>query len=75
MPFTPAPAFDVKDAENSLLLVPRIEIIARRGRRYGCAIRARAMRPAAAARRETFAAIALEAARAAIDLRLRSGDE
>ena len=33
------------------------------------------MRPAAAPRRETFSAIAFEAALAAIDLRLRSGDE
>ena len=33
------------------------------------------MRPAAAARRKAFAAIALEGAGAAVDLRLRSGDE
>ncbi len=60
---------------NSRLLIPRIEIIARRDRR-GHAFRARAvLRPTAAARRETFAAIALEAGGAAIDLRLRSGDE
>src|ERR1700722_16216459 len=57
-----------------LLFITRIEIIAWR-RRGNHAIGARAMRPAAAARRETFAAIAFETSRAAIDLRLRSGDE
>src|SRR5712671_7518913 len=53
------------------LLIPRIEIVARRHRR-GQAIGAWAVRPAAAAR-ETLSAF--EAARTAIDLRLRSGDE
>src|SRR5882672_8365398 len=53
------------------LLIPRIEIVAWRHRR-GQAIGAWAVRPAAAAR-ETLSAF--EAARAAIDLRLRSGDE
>src|SRR5258707_5191473 len=53
------------------LLIPRIEIVARRHRR-GQAIGAWAVRPAAAAR-ETLSAF--EAARAPIDLRRRSGDE
>src|SRR5258707_8350509 len=53
------------------LLIPRIEIVARRHRR-GQAIGAWAVRPAAATR-ETLSAF--EAARTAIDLRLRSGDE
>src|SRR5258708_934772 len=57
------------------LLIPRIEIVARRRRRCRyVVVGARAVRPAAAAR-ETLAAIAFEPARGAIDLRLRSGDE
>ena len=61
-------------AANSLLLIPRIEITARRYRR-GHALGARAVRPAAAAWK-AIATIALEpATRDAIDLRLRSGDE
>jgi hypothetical protein len=57
-----------------LLFITGIEIIAwcRRGNH---AVGTRTMRPAAAARRETFAAIAFETTGAAIDLRLRSGDE
>ena len=58
------------------LLVPRIEIVARRSRRRRPCLRgAGRMRPAAAAREAFAAAIAFEAAGAAIDLRLRAGDE
>src|SRR5258705_3702681 len=53
--------------------IPRIEIVARGGRR-GHAFGTRAMGPAPPPRK-TFAATALEIARAAIDLRLRPGDE
>src|ERR1700694_5079659 len=60
------------DRVSSYLLIPRIEIVARR-RRRGHAFGTRAVRPAAPAREAL--AIALEAARGAIDLRLRSGDE
>src|SRR5260370_34223426 len=61
-------------AEGSCyLLIPRIEIVARR-RGRGHAFGTRTVRPAAPAR-EALAATALETARAAIDLRLRSGDE
>ena len=56
------------------LLVARIEIVARCHRR-GHAFGARAVRPAATARRETFAATMPSKPRAAIDLRLRAGDE
>ena len=58
------------------LLVPRIEVVARAYRRGHAVGAGTAMRPAAAAaRRETFAAIAFEATLGAVDLRLRSGDE
>src|SRR5258706_12259814 len=55
------------------LLISRIEIVARGGRR-GHAFGTRAMGPAPPPRK-TLAATALEFARAAIDLRLRPGDE
>src|SRR5882724_4158100 len=55
------------------LLIPRIEIVARGGRR-GHAFGTRAMGPAPPPRK-TIAAAALELARIAIDLRLRPGDE
>src|SRR5260370_19462871 len=55
-----------------VLLIPRIEVVARCCRR-GHAFGARTVRPAAPPRK-TVAATAVEAARA-IDLRLRSGDE
>ena len=66
---------DVAESTTSRLrlLIPRIEIVAG-GNRRGDAFRARAMRPAAPSR-EALAATAFETARAAIDLRLRSGDE
>ena len=55
------------------LLIPRIEIVARGGRR-GHAFGTRAM-GAAPPPRKTLAATALELPWAAIDLRLRPGDE
>src|SRR2546430_16739386 len=55
------------------LLIPRIEIVARRGRR-GHAFGTRAMGPAPPPRK-TLAATALELPWAATDLRLRPGDE
>jgi hypothetical protein len=65
----------VETALGVLLLVARIEIIARRCR-GGHAFGARAVWPTAAAWRETFtAAITLESSRTAVDLRLRSRDE
>jgi hypothetical protein len=63
------PAHDDKNC----LLVPRIEIVARRCRR-GNALGTGPMRTAAAARLEPLATITFKT-RAAIDLRLRPGDE
>src|SRR5258707_336612 len=56
------------------LLIPRIEIVARRHRCRGHAVGARTMRPPPPSR-ETLALTGVEAAGAAADLRLRSGDE
>ena len=56
------------------LLISRIEIIAR-GYRRGHAVGTWAAVGATAAAREALALAGLEAGRAAIDLRLRSGDE
>src|SRR5258707_14713009 len=56
------------------LFVARIEIVAGAGRRTGHVVGPRAMRPAPPARETIAAGAALEAG-AAIDLRLRSGDE
>src|SRR5258707_1318376 len=61
-------------AGRRALLVPGIKVVARAARRSGHVVGARAMRPAAAARITLAATTALKA-RAAIDLRLRSGDE
>src|ERR1035437_3026424 len=58
---------------DEALFIPRIEIVAGRHRR-GQAFGARAMGPAAPPR-EALTLTALETARAATDLRLRSGDE
>jgi hypothetical protein len=55
------------------LLIPRIEIVAGRGRR-GCALGARAVRPATTAW-ETFAAGIAFKTGGAVHLRLRAGDE
>ena len=57
------------------LFISRGEIVAGRSRAWGRAFRARSVRRTTAPARESFAfaAVALEAA--AIDLRLRSGDE
>src|SRR6202011_2019022 len=69
----PALRGDHSHRESGYLLVPWIVIVARRGRR-GHAFGTRAMGPAPPSRK-TLAATALETARGAIDLRLRSSDE
>ena len=58
----------------AVLLIPWIEIVAG-GHRRGQAIGARAVRPAPPPREALATAITLETAGAAIDLRLRPGDE
>ena len=58
---------------RTALLIPRIEIVARRCRR-GHALGTGPMRAAAAARLEALATMAFKT-RPAIDLRLRPGDE
>src|SRR6185437_3115528 len=69
--------FALPTLRKARLFVARIEIVTRRHGRHAFGARA-TMRTTASPRREAFAAIAFKTAivdRAAIDLRLRSGDE